>query len=268
MTSFHSQDAMHVTNITLNVKDLSRMTHFYSEILGFSIKLKSKEDTIFNVGEHGHTLTLHQLEQGRQPEFREDGLFHIAYLLPTRQDLANFLYHMSRLNQPVGGGDHLVSEALYFNDPEGNGIEVYQDRPSSNWDWDNGFIQMDTLEVDANDLISHRTESGWQGFPANGKIGHLHLKTHDLNEARQFYINQLGFEHISKFPQSLFISTQHYHHHIALNTWQSNKVNPNITTTYGLTHIDIYQPNAKITNLTSPEGFSITVHGDISVVPN
>ena len=124
MTSFHSQDAMHVTNITLNVKDLSRMTHFYSEILGFSIKLKSKEDTIFNVGEHGHTLTLHQLEQGRQPEFREAGLFHIAYLLPTRQDLANFLYHMSRLNQPVGGGDHLVSEALYFNDPEGNGIEV------------------------------------------------------------------------------------------------------------------------------------------------
>ena len=82
---------------------------------------------------------------------------------------------MSRLNQPVSGGDHLVSEALYFNDPEGNG-EVYQDRPSSGWEWNNGFIKMDTLEVDAQDLISHCTENGWQGFPSDGKLGHLHLK--------------------------------------------------------------------------------------------
>ena len=106
----------------------------------------------------------------------------------------------------------------------------------------------------------------WQGFPSDGKLGHLHLKTHNLVEARQFYIDQLGFEHISNFPQSLFISTQHYHHHIAVNTWQSNQVNPDNKNTYGLTHIDIYQPHAKETNLTSPEGFSITVHGDVSVV--
>ena len=268
MTAFHSKEAMQVTNVTLNVKDLNKMNHFYSEVLGFSIKKKTDTQTIFNVGEHGHTLTLHLLNHGRHPEFREAGLFHIAYLLPSRQDLANFLYHMSRLNQPVGGGDHLVSEALYFNDPEGNGIEVYQDRPSSGWEWENGFIKMDTLEVDAQDLISHRTEKGWQGFPSDGKLGHLHLKTHNLMEARQFYIDQLGFEHISNLPQSLFISTQHYHHHIAVNTWQSNLVNPDNKNTYGLTHIDIYQPHAKETNLTSPEGFSMTVHGDVSVVPD
>ena len=87
-------------------------------------------------------------------------------------------------------------------------------------------------------------------------------------EARQFYIDQLGFEHISNLPQSLFISTQHYHHHIAVNTWQSNQVNPDNKNTYGLTHIDIYQPHAKETNLTSPEGFSMTVHGDVSAVPD
>ena len=136
--------------------------------------------------------------------------------------MANFLYHAIQLNIAVGGGDHLVSEALYFADPEGNGIEVYQDRPTDEWQWRDGFVKMDTLEVDANDLIEQRSTEGWQGWPKDGKIGHLHLKTHDLGQARAFYIDELGLEHISNFPQALFMSTQKYHHHIAANTWQSN----------------------------------------------
>ena len=116
----------------------------------------------------------------------EAGLFHIAFL-PTRRDLANFLYHAIQLNIAVGGGDHLVSEALYFADPEGNGIEVYQDRPTDEWQWRDGFVKMDTLEVDANDLIEQRSTEGWQGRPKDGKIGHLHLKTHDLGQACILY---------------------------------------------------------------------------------
>ena len=117
--------------------------------------------------------------------------------------MANFLYHAIQLNIAVGGGDHLVSEALYFADPEGNGIEVYQDRPTDEWQWRDGFVKMDTLEVDANDLIEQRSTEGWQGWPKDGKIGHLHLKTHDLGQARAFYIDELGLEHISNFPQAL-----------------------------------------------------------------
>ena len=267
MTSFHTTEATQVTNITLNVQDFKKMTDFYSNILGFSIKEQNDQSVTFNVGAHGHTLTLHLLEDGRRPGFREAGLFHIAYLLPSRTDLANFLFHMSRMNIPVGGGDHLVSEALYFNDPEGNGIEVYQDRPTDTWQWSDGFVKMDTLEVNADDLIAQRSEEGWQGWPADGKIGHLHLKTHDLGQAREFYIDQIGLEHISQYPQSLFMSTQKYHHHIAANIWQSNQVRLDNEQTYGLAHFDIYKPNVEETHLTSPEGFDITLHSDTSVVP-
>lgn len=261
MTQFHSINATQVTNITLNVKNLNKMTEFYSTVLGFKINNQNKQQTIFQVGTQGHTLTLNELVDGRQPDFREAGLFHIAYLLPSRVELANFLYHVSQLNIPVGGGDHLVSEALYFADPEGNGIEVYQDRSADGWQWNDGFVKMDTLEVDANDLIAQRSKEGWQGWPDNGKIGHLHLKTHDLEQARAFYIDKLGFEHISHFPQALFMSTQKYHHHIAVNTWQSNKPRVNNDQTYGLAHIDIYQPHTVEGHVTSPEGFAITIHG-------
>lgn len=264
MNQFHDAQATQVTNIVLNVQDLNKMTSFYQNILGFSIKDQSSNQTIFNVGAHGHTLTLKRIEDGRKPAFREAGLFHIAYLLPSREDLANFLYHAAQKNIAVGGGDHLVSEALYFADPEGNGIEVYHDRDKETWQWSNGFVKMDTLEVDANDLIAQRTNEGWQGWPDDGIIGHLHLKTHNLGEARAFYIDQLGLQHISNFPQALFMSTQHYHHHIAANTWQSNQVRLDNDQSYGLSHIDIYKPNAQDEHLLSPEGFDINIHGSSS----
>ena len=98
---------------------------------------------------------------------------------------------------------------------------------------------MDTLAVDADDLIAQRTEEGWNGWPADGKIGHLHLKTHDIGQARDFYVEQIGLEHISNFPQALFMSTQKYHHHIATNVWQSNQARTDNETTYGL-FISIY----------------------------
>ena len=209
MTNFHSIDATQVTNVTLNVKDLNKLTDFYSNVLGFSIEKQTNQQTVFNIGNLGYTLTLNELNNGRQPEFREAGLFHVAYLLPTRSDLADFLYHANNLNIAMGGGDHLVSEALYFTDPEGNGIEVYHDRPSEDWVWRDGFVKMDTLEVNVNDLMA-----------------------------------------------------QKYHHHIATNSWQSNKIRTQNEQTYGLCHFDIYQPNANTTHVTSPEGFDITIHGN------
>jgi len=262
MTNFHSIDATQVTNVTLNVKDLNKLTDFYSNVLGFSIEKQTNQQTVFNIGNLGYTLTLNELNNGRQPEFREAGLFHVAYLLPTRSDLADFLYHANNLNIAMGGGDHLVSEALYFTDPEGNGIEVYHDRPSEDWVWRDGFVKMDTLEVNVNDLMAQRSNEGWQGWPEEGKIGHLHLKTHNLESAYEFYVEKLGFEHISNFPQALFMSTQKYHHHITTNTWQSNKIRTQNEQTYGLCHFDIYQPNANTTHVTSPEGFDITIHGN------
>lgn len=265
--TFHDEHATQVTNITLNVNDLTKMIRFYREILGFEAIVESTTSITFKVGNGGHTLTLNELSNGRQPSIQESGLFHIAYLLPSRSDLADFLYHITQLGIQVGGGDHLVSEALYFNDPEGNGIEVYQDRDATLWQWEEQKVKMDTLAVDVNDLLSEQSQAGWQGLPNGAKIGHLHLKTVDISKAYQFYVEQLGLELVSTLPNALFMSTKHYHHHIAANTWQSSILRTENNATLGLTSIDIYKPNTDYTRLLSPEGFNITIHSDKSSVP-
>ena len=158
--SFHDNQSIQVTSITLNVADLAKMTTFYTQILGLSIKSESNRDVTFNIGSGGHTLTLQEVKDGRRPSIRESGLFHIALLLPNRQDLGNFLYHAASLGVQIGGGDHLVSEALYFDDPEGNGIEIYADRPKENWLWEDNKVNMDTLAVDVDDLVAQRSKAG------------------------------------------------------------------------------------------------------------
>lgn len=245
--TFHDKNATQVTNITLNVSDLKNMIKFYTQILGLTIKHETNHAVTFNVGAHGHTLTLNEIENGRRPSMRESGLFHMALLLPTRQDLGNFLYHAASTGVQVGGGDHLVSEALYFADPEGNGIEIYYDRPKAGWIWNDNKVKMDTLEVDANDLVEQRSENGWQGMPDDAKIGHLHLKAADIGQSRHYYLDELGLDHVSDLPQAVFMSTNHYHHHIAFNTWQSNILRQNNSQSLGLTHIEIYKPNAQET---------------------
>jgi len=241
--AFHDTTATQITNINLNVKDLDTMMTYYTNILGFKVISQTEDKAVLGIGNSGHTLTMNVLKDGRQPAASEVGLFHIAYLLPTDTDLANFLYFVANKGMRIGAGDHLVSQAFYFNDPEGNGIEVYSDRPSEGWTWNDGFVKMDTLEVDGPKLLLERTEDGWDGMPDNAKIGHLHLKTHHIEEAKDFYINQIGFQHISKLPQALFMSTNQYHHHLATNTWQSSKKREDNDNSYGLTGFDIYKPN-------------------------
>ncbi|MDW8565908.1 VOC family protein [Staphylococcus shinii] len=264
--SFHDNQSIQVTNITLNVADLKKMTTFYTQILGLAIKSETNTVVTFNIGSNGHTLTLQEINNGRRPSIRESGLFHIALLLPNRQDLGNFLYHAASLGVQIGGGDHLVSEALYFADPEGNGIEIYDDRPKENWLWEDNKVKMDTLGVDVDDLVAQRSETGWQGMPDNAKIGHLHLKAVNLDESEDFYINKLGLEHISDFPQALFMSMNHYHHHIAINTWQSNIVRQDNDSSLGLSKVSIYKPNADREQFVGPEGFEIIIHSNENLV--
>lgn len=266
--TFHDKTATQVTGITLNVQNLEQMTQFYTNLLGLKIIDEQTNTIVLAIGNGGHTLTLQQIDNPRRPSVTEAGLFHIALLLPTKADLADFLHFASSQGAQIGGGDHLVSEALYLNDIEGNGIEVYYDRNPETWQWQDGFVKMDTLQVDVEDLLSQRTVDGWTGMPDEAQIGHLHLKTVNLEDARQFYINELGLQHISKFPQALFMSTNNYHHHIAVNTWQSNKKRIDKDQSLGLTHIDIYKPNTTHKNLTSPEGVAVTLHSNTSVVPN
>ncbi|GGI40705.1 VOC family protein [Mammaliicoccus stepanovicii] len=258
---FHNKDATLVTGIILNVRDLEKMKVFYESVLGLDIIEQDHEHIQFRIGKSEHTITLKSLLDGRTPSMREAGLFHVALLLPTRSDLANFLVHVSRLNVQIGAGDHIVSEALYLNDPEGNGIEVYCDRDSQSWNWKNGQVKMDTVELNIENLIQASSNNGWNRMPNGAVLGHLHLKTHDIEEAKPFYLNILNLDVVvGNFPKALFMSSKDYHHHIAINTWQSHKKLENSEASYGISRISMQVPNLKKQTLISPEGLPFDIN--------
>src|SRR5699024_3457414 len=141
-------------------------------------------------------------------------------LLPTRKDLADFVFHTINIGLPIGSSDHLVSEALYFNDPDGNGIEVYRVRDPSEWNWVNGEVKMAVDPRDFEDFVKEGQQNAGDGLPDATLMGYIHLHVADMAQTKTFYEKGLGFETVCRFgDQALFISTGKYHHHIGLNTW-------------------------------------------------
>ena len=212
-------EALQLSPSELFVADLQRMTNYYHDVVGLTIIESTKETTIL-----GHNQTA-AMKLTSKPKLayaspRSAGLFHNAILFDTRGDLAqaagNTILHAP--HHFAGTGDHLVSEAFYFNDPEGNGLELYFDRPTETWEWQNGLVKMDTLYIDPSDYINkHASEISNTGK----KLGHVHLKVGDISDARAFYVHLLGFNITATVPGALFISIGGYHHHLALNTWMS-----------------------------------------------
>ncbi|HEX6509305.1 MAG TPA: VOC family protein, partial [Chloroflexota bacterium] len=214
--------ATQVGLLSLRVGDLAGSLAFYTEALGFSV-LK-RQDSSATLGAAGTPLLLLQERPGAEPfphdQYGYTGLYHFAILMPTRADLGRWIRHWLELGFPVPGqGDHLVSEALYLTDPDGNGIEIYRDRPRSEWTWHNGQIQMATGPVDIRGLLNDAAREGkpWEGMPAGTRLGHMHLQVGDIPRASTFYHNILGFDIVAQMPSALFISAGGYHHHIGMN---------------------------------------------------
>ncbi|WP_412519082.1 VOC family protein [Staphylococcus simulans] len=253
--NFHQSTIKHVNRIEINVADIKRQTDFYHHILGLKVMTSTSTQTVLAVGEDGHEVVLKQLDNGRFASKTEAGLFHIAFLLSDVTQLGALIKHLSDEKVPIAGGDHLVSEAIYFNDLEGNGIEVYIDRPSESWQWQNELVVMDTLQLDVPRILAEAGETKWEDMPAKAKIGHLHLKTHDLSASSEFYL-QLGFQ----IASALFLSDQKYHHHLAINTWQSNQPLKDAENTYGLTAFNIVDANKNIEKHKTPEGLNLTIN--------
>jgi catechol 2,3-dioxygenase len=153
---------------------------------------------------------------------------------------------MAAARVQVGQGDHLVSEALYLSDPDGNGIEVYRDRPRDTWRWSGSQIQMDTLPVDLRGLVAAAEREGAapDHAPAGTVIGHVHLKVSDLGVARDFFEGTLGFDVVAQMPGALFVSAGGYHHHFGLNTWQSRGAGPAPDGAAGLVSYTIALPDS------------------------
>ena len=152
------------------------------------------------------------------------GLYHTAFLMPTRKDLARWLVHAAINRVPLSGfADHLVSESVYLDDPEGNGIEVYADRDPSLWQWSDGTVKMATDQLDIDDLVSltDTRTSDYAAAPEGLRIGHIHLRVGDLAQANSFYRGALGFDPTRQRNGAAFLSSGRYHHHLGLNVWQS-----------------------------------------------
>ncbi|EUJ27899.1 VOC family protein [Listeria cornellensis] len=196
------------------------MAAFYKEIIG--LKVITDEDDKIELGVDGKVLLeLVEVKRGKAPKQAKTGLYHTAFLLPSRQELGSFLHHLLASNYPIdGAGDHIYSEALYFRDPDGNGIEVYADRPRNEWERDElGNLPMATNEVDGDGILMAGAELEWNGAPRDTTIGHIHLQVSNLEETRQFYQTILGFKVTTEIPSALFFAAGDYHHHIGTNVW-------------------------------------------------
>lgn len=208
----------HIGAVTLRVRDLDRLTAFYRDVIGLTAIAAAPEEAVLGID--GEPLL--RLQAGARPPTSKAGLFHIAILLPSRRDLANWLAHAAQVGLKLeGASDHLVSEALYLSDPEGNGIEVYRDRRRSEWPRRDGAIAMATERLDLDALLSEAEGKPYPGMPGGARMGHIHLRVGDTDQAEAFYRDALGFDLTVRYPGASFLASGGYHHHIGANVWQS-----------------------------------------------
>jgi catechol 2,3-dioxygenase len=223
MTVLSHQAPVHIGAVSLAVRDLAGVSDFYEKAVGLTLISASGHERELGAG--GVTLLRLIEDKSARASIRaQAGLFHTAFLLPTRQDLARWTAYAMSNNIPVtGASDHLVSEALYLDDPEGNGIEIYRDRAPHEWTRTAGSIKMATEALDFKALMAtiQDQDQSWKSVPDETRVGHIHLKVGDTGLAEGFYRNELGFDVMTEYPGASFLATGGYHHHIGANVWMS-----------------------------------------------
>ena len=220
-THFHQKPNLYTSHVQLKVANLERSIEFYTTIIGFQLLEQTANTAYLTVDGKTSLVSLIEVQHAvSQQGFT--GLYHIALLLPTRTDLGNIIQHFIQTNTRLGAADHDVSEALYLNDPDGNGIEIYIDRPEHEWTWNrDGQVHMVTEQLNFQAILAE-ADGTWNGLPKGTVIGHMHLSVSDLAQTAAFYTNILDFNIVCEYGgQALFVSTGNYHHHIGFNTWHS-----------------------------------------------
>ncbi len=239
--------ATHVGLVTIAVSSLERSLPYYQNGLGFAVKEQREGLVLLGAAIGLPILALVEQPNAQLQPAHTTGLYHFAVLLPTRKDLGRFLSHLIESRTPLGGyADHLVSEALYLSDPDGNGIEVYHDRPRSTWTRHNGHIDMATDPIDLEALMAdgRQDTSAWSGLPAHITLGHMHLRVGNIPQGVQFYHDILGFDIMIQMPSALFLSAGGYHHHIGMNIWESRNAPQPPRNAVGLRFFTIQLPDA------------------------
>ncbi|SDY81530.1 VOC family protein [Herbiconiux ginsengi] len=234
--------------VTLRVGDLDAMIAYYRDAVTLDVIAQEGDSAVLGRGGVPAVVLQHAPEL-KNPEPRSAGLFHTAILFDSEQALAAAVYSVATRfpNSFTGSSDHLVSKAFYFDDPEGNGVELYWDRDRTQWSWTHGQIEMSTLFLDPNAFLQQNLTPELVADPRIGAagVGHVHLSVGDVPQARDFYVDSLGFEVTTAFgPQALFVSAGGYHHHMAMNVWNSRGAGRR-QQTLGLGQVEIVLPDAE-----------------------
>ncbi len=240
----------------LKVLDLPAEVAYY-ERLGLRL-LASDSDRAVLGFEDAPVLHLRRLRRGQARPPRSAGLYHFALLLPDARRLGEFLHRCADLGVPLdGASDHLVSQALYLSDPEGNGIEVYADRPSEDWTWIDDHVQMGIDPLDIEGLM--RDASGrLEGFPADSRLGHMHLTSGDVDRSADFY-QELGMDRTAGFGPFQFLSWERYHHHLGVNLLNGPGAERVADDVAGLEYFEIDRPDLEPGTLVDPDGIRVEI---------
>jgi catechol 2,3-dioxygenase len=233
--------------VRLQVAELDRSLAYYTGVLGFRVLKRTAGGAL--LGAHGDDAPLVELRERKgaspAPQRGRLGLYHFAILLPDRAALGRLVAHLAATGARAGASDHLVSEALYLQDPDGLGIEVYADRPRAGWRHRDRELLMDTRPLDLESLVRAAGGEPWSGMPAGTVVGHVHLHVADTEEAAAFYHAALGLDRVVwSYPGALFLSAGGYHHHLGLNTWAGPGAVPARDTDARLLEWTVHVPTA------------------------
>ena len=215
------QAPIYINSVELVVRDIEAMIAFYRDVIGLTVLSENAEVASLGAGENAF-LRLTSDKNAVQRSAGVPGLFHTAFLLPRRGDLGAWLRHALNIQAPLEGlSDHNVSEAAYISDPEGNGVEIYWDRPKASWTTAEGTVEMGTLRMDVQAVLGEASKplSGAYKVPLTTLVGHVHLSVGDLSEAGKIVSDVIGMKKKASYPQADFYASGDYHHHIAVNTW-------------------------------------------------
>jgi catechol 2,3-dioxygenase len=238
----------HIGKVRLRVADIDGLSEFYERVVG--LRAVEREGELARLGPEGGEPLVELVSAPGAPAAPDfsTGLFHLAILVPDRAELARSLRRVAGAGwRLTGASDHLVSEALYLRDPEGNGIEIYRDRPREEWGHDGGELRMATLPLDLESVLGELGpgEEEPNGMPAATTMGHVHLQVADIPAAEGFYERSLGLEvMVRSYPGALFLAAGGYHHHLGLNTWQSQGAPPPPEGALGLDRYELVLPSA------------------------
>jgi catechol 2,3-dioxygenase len=236
-----------IGSATLRVADESRALALYRDIIG--LRVQGKENGKIALGAGERPFLFLEAAEGAEPRPKRGltGLYHVAILLPDRAALGSAISRLKNAGIKLGAADHNVSEAIYLYDADGNGLEIYRDRPREEWPWKDGLLQMANKPLDFESILAEGgKEEPDEHLPAGTRIGHVHLQVGDLAEAEKFYTGILGFAKTAMLPGALFASAGGYHHHIAANVWDSRNAPPPPDTMAGLKEFEIELPSEEI----------------------